>query len=52
MQTRTKLVWLELIGGVLGWLWILASLGAIYLVSTAAENLSLLAAENCARLLR
>jgi hypothetical protein len=35
MQTRTKLVCLELIGGLLGWLWIFASIGAIYFATVA-----------------
>jgi hypothetical protein len=32
MQTRTKLAILELIGGLLGWVWILASLAAVYFI--------------------
>jgi hypothetical protein len=36
MQTRTKLVWLELIGGLLGWIWIVASLVFAYFLVVAA----------------
>jgi len=35
METRTKLVWLEGIGGILGWVWILASIAAIYFLVVA-----------------
>jgi hypothetical protein len=30
MQTKTKMVWLELIGGLLGWVWIIASIAFMY----------------------
>jgi len=30
METQTKLFWLELVGGILGWVWILASVAALY----------------------
>lgn len=36
METKTKLVWLELVGGILGWLWILASVVALYFLVMAA----------------
>lgn len=35
METKTKLVWLELVGGILGWLWILASVVALYFLVMA-----------------
>jgi hypothetical protein len=30
MQPKTKMVWLELIGGLFAWIWIIASLGFAY----------------------
>jgi hypothetical protein len=39
MQTRSKLVLLELVGGLLGWTWIIASLASVYfLVAALAFN--------------
>ena len=35
LNIRTKLVWLELIGGIFGWIWIVAGLAAIYFLGTA-----------------
>lgn len=35
MKTRTKLVLLELIGGLFGWLWILASITAVWFLVAA-----------------
>ena len=35
MQTKTKMVWLELLGGLFGWVWIIASLGTIYFLLVA-----------------
>lgn len=35
METKTKLVWLELIGGILGWVWILASVASLYFLVVA-----------------
>ena len=35
METKTKLVWLELVGGILGWVWILASVAALYFLVVA-----------------
>jgi hypothetical protein len=35
MQTKTKMVWLELIGGLFGWVWIIASLGLVYFLAVA-----------------
>jgi hypothetical protein len=35
METRTKLVTLELIGGIFGWIWIIASLAALYFFAVA-----------------
>jgi hypothetical protein len=35
MHTKTKLVWLELIGGLFGWVWIFASIGVVYFSALA-----------------
>lgn len=35
MESKTKLVWLELVGGILGWVWILASLAGLYFLAMA-----------------
>lgn len=35
METKTKLVWLELVGGILGWVWILASVASLYFLVVA-----------------
>jgi hypothetical protein len=35
MQAKTKMVWLELIGGLFGWAWIIASIGFIYFLLVA-----------------
>ncbi len=35
METKTKLVLLELTGGIFGWVWIIASLAALYFLATA-----------------
>ncbi|HEX3912714.1 MAG TPA: hypothetical protein VHW71_04340 [Steroidobacteraceae bacterium] len=35
MQTKTKMVWLELIGGLFGWAWIVASIAFIYFLVVA-----------------
>jgi hypothetical protein len=35
METKAKLVWLELVAGIFGWGWILASLAALYFLATA-----------------
>ena len=35
MQTKTKMVWLELIGGLFGWTWIIASLALVYFLIVA-----------------
>lgn len=35
MELRTKLVCLELIGGIFGWVWILASVAALYFLVAA-----------------
>lgn len=35
METKTKLVWLEAVGGILGWVWILATVAAVYFLATA-----------------
>lgn len=35
MELRTKLVWLELIGGIFGWVWIVASVAALYFLVVA-----------------
>jgi hypothetical protein len=39
MQTRSKLVLLELVGGLFGWTWIIASVASVYfLVAALAFN--------------
>ena len=35
METKTKLVWLEVVAGILAWGWILASLAALYFLAMA-----------------
>ena len=35
MQTKTKLVLLELTGGIFGWVWIIASVAALYFLAVA-----------------
>ena len=35
METKTKLVWLEAVGGILGWVWIFASIAAVYFLAAA-----------------
>jgi hypothetical protein len=35
MQTKVKLAWLELIAGLLGWIWILAAIALIYFLAVA-----------------
>ena len=35
MELRTKLVCLELVGGIFGWVWILASVAALYFMVAA-----------------
>jgi hypothetical protein len=35
MKTKTTMVWLELIGGLLAWVWIIASLAFVYLLAVA-----------------
>jgi len=35
MKTHTKLVWLELVSGLLGWAWILSSVAAMYFLVAA-----------------
>jgi len=35
MKTKTKLIMLELTGGIFGWVWIIASLAAIYFLAMA-----------------
>ncbi len=36
METRSKLVALELVGGILGWVWIVASIASLYFLAVAA----------------
>lgn len=35
MDTKTKLVCLELVGGIFGWIWILASVATLYYLAVA-----------------
>jgi hypothetical protein len=35
MELRAKLVWLELVGGIFGWVWIVASVTALYCLVVA-----------------
>jgi hypothetical protein len=35
METKTKLVWLELAGGILGWIWILTWVASLYFLIVA-----------------
>lgn len=35
MKTKTKLVWLELVGGIFGWIWIVASVVTLYFLVMA-----------------
>ncbi len=35
METKTKLAWLELVAGILGWVWILAAVAALYFLVVA-----------------
>jgi len=35
METKSKLFWLELIGGIIGWVWILAGIATLLLVLMA-----------------
>ena len=35
METKTKLIWLELISGVFGWVWMLACVTALYFLVVA-----------------
>ena len=35
MEAKAKLVWLELFAGILGWVWILAAVAALYFLAVA-----------------